>query len=271
MRIVINHRTTYSYDQPMRYGLQELRLTPRDTQRQKILEWKIDAPGMEQALEFSDAWGNTVHLVNQMDERGQSTISVSGVVETMKTDGIVGKLKGENTSRLFVRSTPLTAPNEEISELAEGLRGRHRDHVALYHAMMQAIRERMEFDTSSTHSETTAAEAIKNRHGVCQDFSHVFISICRLLDQPARYVTGYLVIEETGEIADAHHAWVEADVAGLGWVGFDPANGVSPDERYVRLACGLDASTAAPVRGIRRGHGNESLEVSVSVNQSSPQ
>lgn len=271
MHIEINHRTTYTYEQPLRYGLQELRLTPRDTQRQKVLEWKIDAPGIAGALEFSDAWGNKVHLVSQTEERGSSTILVSGVVETMETDGIVGKLRGENTSRLFVRSTPLTAPSKEISDIAENLRGRHRDHIALYHAMMEAIREEVVFDTSSTHSETTAAEAMKSRHGVCQDFSHIFISVSRLLGQPARYVTGYLAVDESGEIADAHHAWVEAEVAGLGWVGFDPANGVSPDEKYIRLACGLDAATAAPIRGIRRGHGNETLDVSVSVNQSQSQ
>ncbi len=136
---------------------------------------------------------------------------------------------------------------------------------------METLHKEVKFDTSSTQSDTTAAEAMKNRHGVCQDFSHIFISVSRLLGQPTRYVTGYLAMEETGEIAEAHHAWVEAEVAGLGWVGFDPANGVSPDEKYVRLACGLDATTAAPIRGVRRGYGNESLEVSVSVNQSDSQ
>jgi transglutaminase-like putative cysteine protease len=137
--------------------------------------------------------------------------------------------------------------------------------------MMEAIREEVTFDTTSTHSETTAADALKNGHGVCQDFSHIFISICRLLGQPARYVTGYLVMDDAGKIADAHHAWVEAEVAGLGWVGFDPTNGISPDEKYVRLACGLDASSAAPIRGIRRGRGNEILRVSVTVSQTQSQ
>ncbi len=271
MRIDIDHRTTYKYEQPLRYGLQELRLSPRDTQRQKVLQWKIDAPGIDRALEFFDAWGNKVHLVSQKEETGDSTIAVTGVVETTETDGIVGNLRGENSSRIFIRFTPLTEPSDEISDIAESLRGRHRDQIALYHALMETLHKEVKFDTSSTQSDTTAAEAMKNRHGVCQDFSHIFISVSRLLGQPARYVTGYLAMEETGEIAEAHHAWVEAEVAGLGWVGFDPANGVSPDERYVRLACGLDATTAAPIRGVRRGYGNETLEVSVSVNQSDSQ
>ncbi len=94
MRIDIDHRTTYKYEQPLRYGLQELRLSPRDTQRQKVLQWKIDAPGIDRALEFFDAWGNKVHLVSQKEETGDSTIAVTGVVETTETDGSVGNLRG---------------------------------------------------------------------------------------------------------------------------------------------------------------------------------
>jgi transglutaminase-like putative cysteine protease len=271
MRIQINHLTTYSYEQPVRYGIQELRLTPRETHGQKVLEWQIDAPGIDGAPGWIDAWGNTVRLTNQTRERSEVSIGVKGTIETNSTDGIVGILQGENTSRLFVRFTPLTEPGPGITRIAERLRGRHRDHVALYHAMMEELREELTFDTTRTHSETTAAEAFKNGHGVCQDFSHIFISICRILGQPARYVTGYLVMDDAGNVADAHHAWVEAEVAGLGWVGFDPTNGISPDEKYVRLACGLDASSAAPIRGIRRGRGNEILNVSVTVSQTQSQ
>lgn len=128
---------------------------------------------------------------------------------------------------------------------------------------MGAIAERVKFDTGRTDSMTTAATALKAGHGVCQDFAHIFLSVCRRLDLPARYVTGYLMTDESE--AQAHHAWVEAEVAGLGWVGFDPANSVCPDERYVRLACGLDADSAAPVRGVRRGAGPDLLEVRVTL------
>ena len=93
---------------------------------------------------------------------------------------------------------------------------------------------------------TSAAEALKAGRGVCQDHAHVFISAARLMGVPARYVNGYFVTG--GESAsEAQHAWAEACIDGLGWLGFDPANQVCPTERYVRLACGLDAASAAPI------------------------
>ena len=99
--------------------------------------------------------------------------------------------------------------------------------------------------------------------GVCQDHAHVFVTAARLLGLPARYVSGYLFVEDGQE--DASHAWAEVAVEGLGWVGFDVANQISPDERYVRLAVGLDYREAAPISGVRRGAGGETLEVDVSV------
>ena len=113
---------------------------------------------------------------------------------------------------------------------------------------------------------TSAAEAFEAGQGVCQDHAHIFIAATRKLDIPARYVTGYLHVE--GESAAvANHAWAEACVASLGWVGFDPANHICPTERYVRLACGFDAASAAPITGTRRGGGAEELRVDVIVRQ----
>jgi transglutaminase-like putative cysteine protease len=123
----------------------------------------------------------------------------------------------------------------------------------------------MNFDTDATHAGTTAAQAFASKSGVCQDFAHVFIAGCRLLGLPSRYVTGYLFMQGNELHADAHHAWAETAIADLGWVGFDPANGICPDARYVRLACAPDATYAGPFRGLRRGPGDETLTVAVSV------
>ncbi|MFZ1814271.1 MAG: transglutaminase family protein [Rhizobiaceae bacterium] len=264
MRIRISHTTTHSYEQPTRYGIQELRISPAPTRSQKILEWHIECPGIDGAATYHDGSGNLVHLVNQIGETSGFEVQVTGLVETSNADGIIGVLSHGPAPRLFVRETALTKPNAAIIDLAERHRGRHRDQIALYHALMSDIRAAMKFDTQATHVHTTAAEAYGQGHGVCQDFAHVFITACRLLDQPARYVTGYLVHDAESE---AHHAWAEAEVAGLGWVAFDPANGLCPDENYVRLACGFDAATAAPIRGIRRGPGGEEMQVRVSVRQ----
>jgi len=266
MQVTIEHTTHYSYAEPARQAVQELRLTPQDTRSQKVLGWKIEMPGIAGAPSWRDAWGNIVHLTAQHGEHSELTIRVTGQVLTTNTDGIIGNLPHAPSPRIFTRATPLTASDRAIETLAAGFRGRHRDQIALYHALMGSIAERMRFDAGSTDAATSAAEALKAGHGVCQDFAHIFIAVCRRLDMPARYVTGYLVLKGGGE-ADAHHAWVEADVAGLGWVGFDPVNGICPDERYVRLACGLDADSAAPVRGVRRGSGGDRMAVRVSVRE----
>ena len=102
--------------------------------------------------------------------------------------------------------------------------------------------------------------------GVCQDHAHVFISAARLLGHPARYVSGYLMMDDRTH-QEATHAWAEVLIEDLGWVGFDVSNGISPDERYVRIATGLDYREAAPISGIRFGTGEERLHVSIQVQQ----
>jgi transglutaminase-like putative cysteine protease len=138
------------------------------------------------------------------------------------------------------------------------------------HALLGAVRDRVEYVTGATDTHTSAAEALADGKGVCQDHAHIFVAAARSLGIPARYVTGYLVLDGQ-DTADAHHAWAEAWVENLGWVGFDVANRVCPTERYVRLATGLDAGYAAPIIGSRRGGSVEKLDVSVRVQQQSVQ
>jgi transglutaminase-like putative cysteine protease len=103
----------------------------------------------------------------------------------------------------------------------------------------------------ATHVATTAAEAFDKKSGVCQDFAHLFIACARELSIPARYVSGYFLRSDGEGHQPASHAWAEAHVDDLGWVGFDPAHGLSPDDAYVRVAAALDYLGAAPVRGAR--------------------
>ena len=124
----------------------------------------------------------------------------------------------------------------------------------------------MPYCSTITTTETTAEEAFKAGVGVCQDHAQIFISVLRHLSIPARYVSGYLLTEDSVS-HEASHAWSEVFIKGLGWVGFDVSNGVSPDERYVRLAVGLDSFDAAPIRGIRVGGQNESMLVSLQIQQ----
>lgn len=138
------------------------------------------------------------------------------------------------------------------------------------HALSTRIRDKVEYLPGKTDVFTTADEAFASDAGVCQDHAHIFVAAARSLDIPARYISGYLMMNDRIE-QDATHAWAEAYVAGLGWVGFDISNGISPDERYVRVATGRDYRDAAPITGISYGSISQALEVDVSVEQQQPQ
>jgi transglutaminase-like putative cysteine protease len=138
------------------------------------------------------------------------------------------------------------------------------------HVLMNAVRDKVDYVIGVTDAHTSAAEALSDGQGVCQDHAHIFISAARVMGVPARYVNGYF-LTDTDEPSEAHHAWAEAYIEGLGWLGFDPANGICPTDHYVRLACGLDAGSAAPIRGTRRGGTDEVLDVLVEVQQQSAQ
>ena len=134
------------------------------------------------------------------------------------------------------------------------------------HNLSTTISERVGYETGQTHVNTTAEEAAAAARGVCQDHAQIFISAARTIDVPARYVSGYLMMNDRTE-QEATHAWAEAWVQGLGWVGFDVSNGISPDPRYVRVATGRDYRDAAPITGISFGPAAEQLTVSLAVEQ----
>lgn len=269
MNILVKHQTRYRYDTPVAYSIQRLRLTPKPFEGQQTSNWRIDIPGIDRALEYTDGLGNKVQTVTLLQDHEEILLSVTGEVQTSDTNGVIKGLQDEPPLSIFLRDTQLTQPDKAISKLAESIDADSELNRA--HALMQSIREQVSYQTDSTDSTTTAAEALKQGQGVCQDHSHIFISACRALNIPARYVTGYLVIDDEHNddvtTAEAHHAWAEAHIKDLGWVAFDVANGICADERYVRLAAGLDFKSAAPLRGSRRGGESESLEVVVSAQQ----
>lgn len=264
MRISILHVTRYIYAAPASYSVQALRLTPPEFDGQSVVDWTIRAPGIERAATFRDGFGNRAHLVAISGTHAEVAIEAQGIVETTDLHGMVPGLPEVAPVRVYLRETPFTAPDDAIRELAS--RARDADPVARLHQLMDGVADAIAYVVGETHSETPAAEALRNGRGVCQDHAHVFISAARSLGIPARYVNGYMVAEE-GSPAEAHHGWAEAWVEGAGWVGFDPANRICPTERYVRLAAGLDAASAAPIRGSRRGGDSEQLDVRVEVAQ----
>ena len=137
--------------------------------------------------------------------------------------------------------------------------------------ILARINQEITFDTDPTGAATTAAESFALRRGVCQDLTHVFIASAREIGFPARYVAGYFHRADGVVRQEAGHAWAEAHVEGLGWVAFDAANGICSTDAHIRVAVGLDYLGAAPVRGTRYGGGEESLAVTVIVDQAQRQ
>ncbi|PVB60901.1 transglutaminase family protein [Labrenzia sp. 011] len=269
MRLTVRHTTRYRYDTPLANAMQQLRLTPEDGPSQKIVEWTIDTPGIERATTYKDAFGNQVHMVSSAEPVQEVKITASGIVDTVETNGILGhELDSGTPPRLFTRITPLTQSNQAIRKLAAHAEG--HDRIAGFHALMHAIRDKVDYRTGVTETSTTATAALAAGEGVCQDHAHIFIAAARSLGVPARYVSGYLLLEEE-QASEAHHAWAEVMIHGLGWTGFDISNAMCPTERYIRLTVGLDSRSAAPIRGIRFGGLEENLRVEVDVAQSALQ
>ncbi len=265
MRISVSHVSEYTYEGPQTSTVQALRLTPAPVKCQTVLSWTIDAPGFGTACSYLDGFGNHVDLVSAPADLAVVRVAAFGEVETTDTGGVAGWTDEAVAPGAFLRVSPITALSDEIEAIAASVRQANR--LATLHTLMDALHERLEYDPGSSNAKTSAAAAFAAGRGVCQDHAHVFITAARSLGIPARYVTGYLVLhEQTG--APAHHAWAEALVEDIGWVGFDTTNAQCPTDRYVRLGSGLDAASAAPIRGFRRLAGQERLSVAVTVHAS---
>jgi transglutaminase-like putative cysteine protease len=266
MRLKISHTTRYVYNEPVHYSLQQVRLTPKSRAGQTVIHWKTEITGGSRQVDFDDQHNNHVMLVSV--DSGESEISIhsEGEVETADQNGVVGAHGGYAPLWYFKRATALTTPGPNLRGLVKSLGQDFEGDIQRMHALSNAISKAVTYETGMTQSETTAEEALGNGHGVCQDHAHIFAAAARLMDIPARYVSGYLMMNDRVE-QDAGHAWAEAHIPGIGWIGFDVSNDISPDERYVRVATGLDYQEAAPISGMRLGDSVESMFVSLQVQQ----
>ncbi|RWB19649.1 MAG: transglutaminase family protein [Mesorhizobium sp.] len=264
MRLKITHRTEYRYDAPVQYLLQRLRLLPVSGPTQTVVSWAIKIDGAREEVRFTDHFGNDTRLVSAEGGHNIITVEAAGEVTTRDTAGVSGPHHGFAPLWLFAQETQLTTAGDGIRQLATSV-GEGTD-IERLHRLMMTIRERVDYKPATTSAVTPAEEALTLKAGVCQDHSHIFAAAARVMGFPARYVSGYLMMDVSVEQA-ASHAWAEAHVAGLGWVAFDPANSISPDERYVRVATGRDYRDASPVSGILLGQAEEKLAVTVTVEQ----
>ncbi|MCV2894679.1 transglutaminase family protein [Lentibacter sp. XHP0401] len=265
MKLSISHTTEYAYSAPVDYALQKVRLRPMPSSMQEVLDWTVEVTGGKVEASYTDHYGNHVDLVSI--DHGAQVLSIHAIghVNTLNNSGVLGPVYGVVPLWHFLQETPLTAAGKAIRALPR-ITGTSEHQISDLHNLSNAILEALPYKFGGTGVDTPAEEALQGGHAVCQDHAQIFISAARLSGLPARYVSGYLMIND--QIAqDATHAWAEVCIDGLGWVGFDISNGVSPDERYVRIAIGRDARDAAPIEGLRMGTADETLMVSLQVQQ----
>jgi transglutaminase-like putative cysteine protease len=272
MRIRISHQTAYRYERPVTGVIQTLRLTPRNHDGQYVVDWRIDVSENCQLDQHEDAFGNITHVFNVDGPFAELRVLVEGEIETQDTNGVVRGAVERFPPSLFLRETPLTKADPAIVEFAQASRPASGDDtLTSLHALLVRLHDEMTYDTSPTHATTAAADAFALKRGVCQDLTHIFIAAARSIGIPARYIGGHFRRADGAADQEAGHAWAEAFVPDLGWVAFDPANGICATDQHVRVAVGLDYLGTAPVRGSRQGGGSEALEVSVTVTQSGRQ
>lgn len=261
MLLSIRHETVYRYSRPVDHSVQIVRLTPRAEPGQRILRWKLSSPGRQ--LEQTDAFGNVTHLVTIDESVSEIHLLAEGRVDTSNAEGWIPTEEGGLSPLAFLAETTLTAPDARIRELAAGWSRASLAEPGGLVDLAAALREAVAWEPGVTTVEHDAAEALALGRGVCQDHAHLFATVCRLQGVPARYVSGYL---HTGESSVASHAWAEAWLGEeRGWFSVDITHGSATGPKHCRLAVGRDYLDAGPVRGVRRGGGDEALHVAVHV------
>jgi transglutaminase-like putative cysteine protease len=284
MRLDICHVTKYSYDSSVTDSVNEIRLTPRTDERQACYQHRLLIEPNVQLLSYEDYFGNRVHSFTAYTPHRELTITSNSTVVTRDRDVIWKAAWGPEESWNRLRSDEFIDGNAEyllptsfasfhstVESYANGIRGEEEGVFGFIRNAASAIYGDFEYKPHSTGVHTTADELIGIGTGVCQDFAHLLLSVCRLRGVPARYVSGYHFVGDLqGRNADfeqASHAWVEVYIPGVGWQGIDPTNNNLIDWRYVKLGHGRDYNDIVPVKGIYRGTSGQTLQVSVDVRQ----
>jgi transglutaminase-like putative cysteine protease len=267
MHLSVHYTTVYRYERPAHRLVQMLRVTPLSFAGQTVLDWRIDVDSDARLREHRDGYGNIVHTLYVDHPIERLKVTVTGRVLTEDRAGIVQGLPGDLPPPIFLRGTPLTEMHGSLVTLAHALEQHDRSPRDILHHLAERIFLRMRFDVDATGVGTTASEAYEAGHGVCQDYVHIFIAVARALGIPARYVSGHLFRRDGENLQPATHAWAEAYEPTLGWIAFDPTNGICADDAYIRIACGLDYRDAAPFSGTVAGGGRQELTVRVEVRE----
>jgi transglutaminase-like putative cysteine protease len=278
MKLQVLHRTRYHYGAPVRESFNEARLQPISAGAQVCHGFLLKVLPSTRLSHYLDFYLNCVHLfeVNEphRDLLVEATSTVTTAAEPALPPGAtlapladIGACLRQEQCYDFLQSSTYVEAGAELWRLALDAAQGQTDTWQAAQAVMRHIHREFRYEADTTHAHTHMREVLERRVGVCQDFAHVMLGMCRALKIPARYVSGYLYNGPAEHLkgAQASHAWVEVYVPGTGWCGLDPTNDQATDGHYVRVAVGRDYADVAPIKGTYRGTGKRSLEVEVMV------
>ena len=282
MLLAVRHSTRYQYDEPVRESVMELWMQPQKRAHQRLISFELEIDPAAQLFSYADTFGNAVYHFDIPQPHQRLTITARSAVETEPPAVLPTHLDRGEWDRLksdFVRGEHFdylhahgfTGPTRALEGFIaernlEELRV--RDPLSAVQDLNKTIYEAFAYEAGVTRADSPIDDVLKARRGVCQDFAHVMIAICRGWGIPARYVSGYLFTDrKAGDRSDpdATHAWVEVFLPSLRWVGFDPTNTILALERHIACAVGRDYSDVPPSRGVYKGEAESELAVGVTV------
>jgi transglutaminase-like putative cysteine protease len=276
MRLSIHHSTVYQYPHAVVNSVNEVWLRPVSDERQTCLSFSLTTMPASNPRPYTDYFGNTVYHFDVPEQHARLEIIADAEVETVPIDRDA-LLAGDDAPFEplspdeqdlwldYLVETPLTAAGPAVRRLAIEVSRGQDTTAGVLRALAARVAGALRYEPGTTGVETPAEEALRQGAGVCQDYTHLFLSSCRRLGIPARYVSGYLCTTNGDGERQQSHAWPEALLPRAGWVEFDPTNRRMVDEQYVRVAIGRDYGDVPPVRGAYSGPSADGLDVSVYV------
>ncbi|WP_298351646.1 transglutaminase family protein [Rhodoblastus sp.] len=265
MRASVQFQLQVYFPEPVRGLNQIFRLTPRGFDSQEVREWRVDVLPDATLRRGEDAFGNVVHSCSHDGPLDSLTVMAEGLIETHDAAGVVRGLVEKFPLDVFLRDAPATHAGGELAAFARDALAKEADPLGRMHILMGALHKTLTFAAEETEAPRPAPEVFSARAGSARELAQVFVAAARDLNVPARFVSGfYLGVGDVGE-ASPHHAWAEAFVDPIGWIGFDPALGFCPRDAHLRLATGLDYFGAAPRRAVCLTTGREDRRAALNV------
>jgi len=279
MYYVVRHVTRFRYSAPITESVIEVRMQPRQEGMQQCLSFDLTTNPGARVMSRRDYLDNIVHHFSVPRSHSELTITAQtlvGVTAPALPEALndaawseIDALVTQSDVAEMLIPSYFARPTALLNELAYDLRvSRRADPLSLLREISLGVHERFRYTPLSTKVDSPIDDALRLRQGVCQDYAHVMIALVRELGVPCRYVSGYLFRQSSdveSRAASATHAWVEALLPRLGWVGFDPTNNLVVGERHIRTAVGRDYADVPPTRGVFKGDARTELGVAVQV------